>query len=173
MSALRFYSFCNFYLSSIQQGIQSGHALGELVVKYRSTEGPHSVWSRRLRLAVIDFLENHKTWVVLNGGAHQDIEEFFTFLDNNKFSIPVPFASFYEDEASLGGIMTCVGLILPEEFYDAKLCTEMNVYENCYIYTIKAEEAFKRNVPIEQLIASPGTLDWELINRVKSCGLAR
>jgi hypothetical protein len=36
MSELRFYTFVNFYLSSIQQGVQSFHVLGEMNNKYGS-----------------------------------------------------------------------------------------------------------------------------------------
>jgi hypothetical protein len=36
---LRLYTFCNFYLSSIQQGIQSAHIVSELFVDYRFAIG--------------------------------------------------------------------------------------------------------------------------------------
>ena len=36
---LRLYSFCNFYMSSIQQGIQTGHMSDNMSVKYMSNEG--------------------------------------------------------------------------------------------------------------------------------------
>lgn len=112
---MRFYSFTNFYLSSIQQGIQPGHAAVELFVKYgrvppnsRGTE-----WKKNEML--YDWAANHKTFICLNGGNHKGISDIAKFFDDKRN--PCPFAVFYEDQQSLGGLMTSVGIVIPEKIY--------------------------------------------------------
>lgn len=109
MSETRFYGFGNYYLSSIQQGIQSAHVLGELFVKYNQ---PDSIEQKIL----YDWAKNHKTMVLLNGGNSASLKELHNFF-NEVASERYPFASFNEDEQSLDCALTCVGIILPEKIY--------------------------------------------------------
>lgn len=103
---MRFYALGNQYLSSIQQGIQAFHCLGEMV----SDRGAEN--------AIVDeWLHNHKTLVCLNGGNNSKLWEMYDFL--NSRNNPYPFAIFHEDNASLGGLLTCVGIIVPEKIYAA------------------------------------------------------
>ena len=51
------YFFVPYQLTGIQQGIQCGHASIEYMMKY---------WKE---LDCVDFRENWKTWVILNGGT--------------------------------------------------------------------------------------------------------
>ena len=53
----RMYFFVPYQLTGIQQGIQCGHAALEYARKY---------WND---IYFIDFRENWKTWVILNGGT--------------------------------------------------------------------------------------------------------
>ena len=106
---LRAYFFGNMYLSSIQQGIQAGHVISELFVKY-----PHPPAIRDSHL-LWDWAENHKTVVLLNGGYSSellDIIQFFSHRDN-----PYPWTSFCEADDALDGALTCVGIILPEQIF--------------------------------------------------------
>jgi hypothetical protein len=169
-SEYRFYSLVNFYLSSIQQGIQSGHALGDLVVKYEYASKDQESFSKE-RKVLQEFLTNHKTWVTLNGGAYRDIKEFEQFLEAcaNKFELPVPFASFSEDD-SLANMTTCVGLVVPIEYYGAMpakvvLTVEANqdIAPDDYVY-VEAE-----TIKVWKI----GTPDWYLIDTLKNCSLAR
>lgn len=62
---LRMYFFTNYQLTGIQTGIQCGHAALEYAHKYRDTE------------LFNEFVLNHKTWIILNGGttnAQRDFE---------------------------------------------------------------------------------------------------
>jgi hypothetical protein len=103
---MRFYAVGNQYLSSIQQGIQAAHCLGELIVNY-SLVNP----------TVNDWLHNHKTIICLNGGNNARLEEFYDFLVRGSYKNSHPYSFFKEDAQSLGGLMTCVGVIIPEEMY--------------------------------------------------------
>lgn len=109
---MRFYSAGNFYLSSIQQGIQGAHVLGELFTKYgeNTTGGGYSLF---------DWARNHKTMICLNGGNASSLREFYALLHSadNKY---LPYAKFHEDEQSLDNAMTCVGVVVPARIYEAE-----------------------------------------------------
>ena len=57
---LRMYFFVPYNIAPIQHGIQAGHSMGEYLLKYGRYNPDHPVW---------DFLEKHKTWIILNGGT--------------------------------------------------------------------------------------------------------
>lgn len=110
---LRLYSFVNFYLSSIQQGIQTGHAAVDLVRKYtRNSTNP--VKSRQ-QLMVEEWADNYKTFIVLNGGHNAAIHHAHDIISESDF----PFISFYEDEASLDSLMTCTCIVVAEKIFNA------------------------------------------------------
>ena len=107
---MRFYSFTNFYLSSIQQGIQPGHVAVEILNRYSqfaSDERAFMAW---------EWARKHKTFICLNGGNNADIQSILTSFQ--EYGNPYPFAPFYEDRESLGEVLTSVGIILPERIYD-------------------------------------------------------
>ena len=108
---LRCYTFTDFMLSSIQQGIQSGHASMELVYKYMVVEG----WQNGFAEQVNEWIKNHKTIICLNGGNFanlHDIKEFLDVAEN-----PFPFSAF-EEEEDQGGNLTSVAIILPARIFD-------------------------------------------------------
>lgn len=94
---MRLYTFINVYLSSIQQGIQSAHVVGELSLQ----SGP----------MFEDWAVLHKTIIVCNGGNNDDLYNLYAFFNQNS---TYPWASFSEDMASLNGTLTAIGIILPE-----------------------------------------------------------
>ena len=110
---MRFYSFTNWMLRPIQQGIQPGHAAVELFVKYTDPDDVHNPTQEMLW----DWARNHKTFVCLNGGNNTDIYELDRFMQSQEN--PYPYAPFYEDPDSLGGLMTSVGIVLSPRMYDA------------------------------------------------------
>jgi len=59
----RMYFFVPYNLSPIQQAIQAGHA------------GMQYVYGHMLRPEMSDFMENDKTWIVLNGGTTNNTYE--------------------------------------------------------------------------------------------------
>lgn len=107
----RFYGFGNYYLSSLQQGLQAGHAVAELFVKYEIDTTEHS--------QVVDWAKNHKTMVLLNGGNSGSLEELYNVFQNlESYGMNYPFAKFHEDEVSLNGALTYVGIVLPSLVYE-------------------------------------------------------
>lgn len=111
MSELRLYTFVNFYLSQIQQGIQSAHIVSELM-SFQGWPTPNQVDM------VKDWAKDHKTIIVCNGGNNEGLGELMSlFRDHrNKF----PWTVFHEDEQSLCGALTAVGIVLPEQIFDAR-----------------------------------------------------
>lgn len=165
MKELRFYTFVNFYLSSIQQGVQSFHVCHEMFNKYDLGDLKH-------KQRLFDWSKNHKTVIVLNGGANSDIEDKYFKLEelSKSLKFPMPFVKFNEDEKSLGGIVTACGCVLPEEIYDAV------DYRKSGLDSLADDEErnsffFIKDGKITQ--HRPGCTEHELITMLKSCPLAR
>jgi len=129
---MRAYFFTNFYLSSIQKGIQAQHCTADMAVKYRdpqvdlfhnSTEA-HAHDSQRVMF--FEWAAKNKVTIVLNGGSHGDLDclssEFEIICERairyRIFIPPYPFALFREDESSLNNAITCFGVVLPQEIYE-------------------------------------------------------
>ncbi len=110
---MRFYGFGNYYLSSLQQGLQAGHAAVDLHVKYNLQDNGSDTSRKDM---YNDWAANHKTMVLLNGGNSADLQSIFEFLSDPQN--PYPFVKFHEDEVSLNGALTYVGMILPPRIYE-------------------------------------------------------
>jgi hypothetical protein len=104
---MRFYALTNMYLSSIQNGIQPLHVLGEMFTKY-TVESPQ-------KSALFDWAENHKTVIVLNGGTTDDLIYAGEIIAQSG----MPYASFYEPGISKA--LTSIGVIVPELCYNNKV----------------------------------------------------
>lgn len=117
---MRYYGFTNYYLSSLQQGLQPHHVCMEMVNKYILDPEQPSDRNRHIACMLSSWSLTHKTIVLLNGGNSADLKELYDFmfsgslLEDNKF----PFASFNEDQQSLGGALTSVGIVLPPYIYE-------------------------------------------------------
>lgn len=170
---MRLYTFCNCYLSSIQQGIQTAHILGELhnmatanCITVASDTKIGSVTQEVLydkaALMIKDWSEQHKTIIVCNGGNAAMIRELITFFDTPEN--PFPWATFNEDNDSLDGALTGVGIILPEEIYDAKFSPAPSEGTGVYRPAFYFDESGK--------IYEEGTYLFDLIKNVKSKRLA-
>lgn len=129
----RLYVFGNFYLSSIQQGVQAAHMAVRLLRKYNGI-GSQSLAARRLR----EWADEDETMILLNGGMSADLgDQFNGYSDlTRKYSRlnDYPFECFTEEVNALGngrrddqrlhrkmhGVITCWGIILPELVWSAK-----------------------------------------------------
>jgi hypothetical protein len=108
---MRAYFFNNMYLSSIQNGIQAGHAAVELMMKY--TVDPMHENGKEQAGMVLDWAEQHKTFVVLNGGGTPTMHELRSHLES-PFN-ELPWAQFIEPD--LDGALTSLVILLPERLY--------------------------------------------------------
>jgi hypothetical protein len=158
---LRLYSFVNFYLSSIQQGIQTGHAAVDLVRKYTANGNPlrRDITSYHEHL-VEQWADAHKTFIILNGGDSVGIANATSLIARNGV---FPWAIFKESDISLSGIQTCVAVVLPEYIFNAtKRFKADGDYE--WVYMFEEEQ--------KEQIYTRGHEHFELVNFVKSCRLA-
>ena len=105
---MRAYFFGNFYLSSIQQGIQAAHVVSEMSVKYSPGLPPACDYE--------EWAHTHKTMILLNGGMAANLRELVACFDTKDNSYC--WAFFCEEEAALEGSITSVGIILPDTIYN-------------------------------------------------------
>lgn len=133
---MRLYCWGNMYLSSIQQGIQAAHVVGELSTKYPRES------------KYLDWAFDHKTIILLNGGMNSNILSIINHFDTDEN--PYEWAFFKESDDALNGLISCVGIVVPEK-----------VYENT---------ALMRKGDIFGIRASEW--EWELMNIMNSAKLA-
>jgi len=147
---LRCYTFTLYQLSSIQQGIQAGHAAVELGMK---------AYKRQMTgLDNTDFTMYHewatewKTMVLLNGGGTAELVELLWFLKRG----PFPYSTFHESIDSLDGILTSVAIILPASIFTSA-------------------ERLRKSRSGELSDDYPEFSEWEeeLVYRLSKAGLAR
>ena len=138
----RMYFLTMYNLLSIQKGIQSGHAALEYVHKYRSDD---EVW---------DFIENHKTWMVLNGGTSNDATQSFYGLEKAKGSMEEHLAVLEENgvktsvfhEPDLNYALSSICLIVDERVFNSK---DFPAFPQ-YLAKIKNEFSYTFNMNLEE-----------------------
>lgn len=109
----RMYCIVNQYISGIHAGIQSAHAIVELIEAYnRPANTPEELDAHYLLKC---WREEDKTIIVLNGGYQSVLEDF---LDQAMSLQTYPVAWWREEKKALNGAMTAVAVVLPEFIYD-------------------------------------------------------
>lgn len=131
----RFYSFTNFYVSSLQKGLQTAHAVSEMSV---------SKMSDKATAVYNDWAKIDKTIIILNGGNCAGLKDIFNICESFGEKLGLPVVKFHEDEQSLNGALTAVGIILPKNIYDfAADCRASRDYYAAVAYDLcSAELAF-------------------------------
>lgn len=117
---MRAYFFTNRYVAGIHTGIQSGHAIDQLWSKYverfltDQLSGVEPTFQDRTQFDMLrDFSKNHKTFICLNGGDHQNLLNLVDFLSNP--NNPLPWMEFREP--GLNDAITAVAVVVPELLY--------------------------------------------------------
>lgn len=157
-SDLRFYCFVHFMLSSIQQGIQTGHASVELVVKYlvddkQSKGQPYDLvsgWALR-----------DKTYITLNGGNTASLSAITEIITSREERYP--WASFNEDGDSLDHLQTAIGVVLPERIYSAVRIDKDKMGRAVYAFGLDTDQEVIYDVDHE---------DYALVDLLKNSRLA-
>jgi len=96
---MRFYSITNMYLSDIQKGIQTAHAVAECSLTDNALYG--------------EWAEKGKTIIVLNGGYTSNLKRMANLVSESTLDG----VAFNESEEALDGALTVVGVVVPERFY--------------------------------------------------------
>lgn len=122
---LRIYTFTiHLYMSAKQVGIQSMHLGVEMGVKYKNThDHEEKVFD--------DWATGHKTAIVLGAYNLKGVTDAYNQIKELAPTLMLPFDKFHEDEDSLGGIMTCCGVVVPQSLYDAQPDLD---FEDTYSY---------------------------------------
>jgi hypothetical protein len=170
---LRCYTFTDFMYSSIQQGIQSGHAAVELFNKYLIEEG----WQNGYAEVVQDWAANYKTMICLNGGRYEDVCTWLKFFAAGEEvgENSLPFAGFTEEPAQ-GGRLTTVAAILPERIFNgARALREARFNDNyVLVYDHALEETrITLDAKTDPLTLSYNQWERELMERLNVCRMAQ
>ena len=166
-SNLRLYSFCNFYLNSISQGIQTAHVIGRMSQKYRNIDSPQS----ELYWDWLKENQQNETIIVLNGGMGADIYEAYKKFKGSLENFGIPTGIFFEEPRALGiegssGSPTSWACVLPDYIYNTRLFPGGIASMDAYGKENEGEEGF-------ELIALAGTELFEFLQYKGRCPLAR
>lgn len=118
-SKLRLYAFCNFYMNSISQGIQTAHVVGRMAKFYRKRDGD----AANLFWQWLEEGVENETIIVCNGGMGADISDAYYKYENVLTKEGIPSQIFYEESRAFGTnepAPTCWACVLSEEVYNAK-----------------------------------------------------
>jgi hypothetical protein len=133
----RMYFLVPYNISSIQQGIQSGHAMGEYLLKYAHMNPHHVAWQ---------YLAYHKTWIILNGGttnsghtgaAPGTMQEHYENLREHGIEL----ATF--NEPDLNSALSAIAFIVDERVWDYEKYPDFNLYMKNQLGVVPYCETFK------------------------------
>ena len=175
----RAYFFGNMYLSSIQQGIQAGHVIGEMTAKYWGLDNDQAnmfyQWARQDKVMILlnaGYGENIECLEDLFEGTNDYDDEPRLSTEYDGYS-PYPFALFRESDEALSGAITCFGVILPDKIYDGQ-----NIMRK--VKRMRPDLYPRQRFEKERILTFPdGTehqyTEWEvfLMTRVGSFGMAK
>ena len=137
---LRMYFFVPYQLTGIQKGIQSGHAALRYARKY--SENNPIVW---------DFIDNHETWVILNGGTTNDRREIdetaigtLNQIGDELVTNQIDFTFF--NEPDLNDALTAICFIIDERVFNrGKYPDFVDWLLDVKMSSNAKDEAFKNN----------------------------
>jgi hypothetical protein len=108
-NGLRMYFFCLRQLSGLNKGIQAGHAALEYANNFKNDD------------TFLDFVQNHKTFILLDGGTSIDMINHLAELEE----FDISYAGFVEPD--LNCLVTAIAFIVPENVYNFNLENIENV----------------------------------------------
>jgi hypothetical protein len=143
------YFFVPYNISAAQIGIQAGHALGRYALKYGKNDLNHVIW---------DFLENHETWIVLDGGTTNEDRDFegiaagtMNQIGDQLLENDIEFSYFIEPD--LNHALSALCFIADERVFDRELYPDfINYFIDNYRTSAPAQEIVAiRMLSYEQL----------------------
>jgi len=175
----RCYHFGNFYLSSIQQGIQAAHAQMELFNKYTPNLGNMNEVDDVPQIDMLfTWSTEHKTMICLNGGMNIDLINIHDILATDRN--PYPWSRFLEHGDALNGLLTNLAIVLPEFIFctaekirSRKYYLEGNVVKEPPVQPM-TEDGAMLAVHLEPITVCKLTdFEVQLVDVLNQCGLAR
>lgn len=110
---LRAYTFTNFMLNSVAQGIQPAHCLMDMLRFYQKNADQYPKQARMVE----NWADYHKTMICLNGGNYANMVKLYGTIGYLADYLELPHMKFSEDMDTLHGTMTCCGIIVPDSIY--------------------------------------------------------
>ena len=153
LEGYKLYTFVNTtYMRPIQFGIQTAHLLGAMVLKYIINEqGVPDPKDYVSGMRVRKYLEHPEPFIEVRDGRYlQHMVELRDQLSSVGAALNLPTATFFESNAALGGIMTCVGIIAPTSY------TDTDRYFSGGIVNVEWKEDF--DTPLEVLLADSSAM---------------
>jgi len=128
---------------------------------------------KRAKNYLYEWLDNPTT-ICLNGGNNQELKNILEDLE--KFESFYPMASFHEDDESLGGLLTNVGIIVPYKIWGAydELMRDSNKKFFVNMYLLREDNKWV-NERISEFEKNYGNISYEdarLIDSLRSFKLA-
>ena len=113
---MRAYFFINYYVSGIRAGIQAAHAIDQMWLQFMEAlqRGTLSALEQSRFEMLCEFSKNHKTFILLHGGDHAELNDLANLLASDEN--PYPWAKF--SEPGLNDAITSVAIVIPERLYD-------------------------------------------------------
>lgn len=145
----RSYHLGNYYMSSIQQGIQAAHAQMELFNKYGSIKIKSPTKDHMQKLGYLyTWSINHKTMICLNGGANKELNQAWEIVDNE--NNPYPYSVFTESKDAMNGMLTNVCFVIPSRiFQTSSFLRKKEIFiENNIVKSIENNEQI---IPLSQI----------------------
>lgn len=137
------FSFVNSYLSGIQKGLQTAHLVSQLHNKYGK-----------------DSQLKNETILIFDGGNCNNLEHLVEILSE----CGCQYSSFREDQKSLNGAMTCVGIIFPDS-YGSKEFREQEIDNLIYVLpNLEMSSIYLRKQMTSKL---------EVLSRIQKMNLSR
>jgi len=141
---MRMYFFVNYQFMGMQKGIQAGHSLGEFLLSFGRYNPDHIIWK---------FLENHKTFIVLNGGTTNDnpdklgtlneIESYLLEYNKDSENEPIDYSTFREPD--IQDALTAICFVCDERVWNYE------DYPEFVNYVIDAETYLKEKSEIPMI----------------------
>lgn len=107
----RLYSFVNhLYMNEKQWGIQTAHCVSTMSRAYKvNTEqkAAYDTWA-----------DEEPTIIMCQGGNVAMLTDLYERISVLAKALNLPYVKFHEDEASLGGVITAVAVLVPETLFD-------------------------------------------------------
>lgn len=109
----RFYSFVNnLYMSPIQLGIQTAHAATNMSIAYGHEDTRYDMY--------VEWASTNPVIMICQGHNVAGLQDLASTLGPLAERLILPFTTFNEDQASLGGVITAVAVLVPERLAGLK-----------------------------------------------------
>jgi len=121
------YFLTMYNISDIQKGIQCGHAALEYALKYKNDD------------IFNEFVKNHKTWIILNGGTSKNTKSIYENPEKNSIGTmesnlillnlnEIKTAEFYEPD--LNNSLSSICFIVDERVFNKTLYPDYEMSVN-------------------------------------------